>query len=436
MFRQLSSDSRTKASEQWFKKQLEYSGLFKKISQKELEKSLPSVRVYYNNHYLKSPHDALIKIPAINVAGDRAVVFQDGLANEGKPDYFAKIPNGHPYLLSPRERLLAAKKIVYSDSLVFATGGYPNTNPLKQYNKPFFASIFSLAGANFEVPHQHATVFTLDQFNQSLHKSTHFSHLYDGVPTNFSDAKKAIGDYDTHETMSRIRVGLFTLLGRRTDGSYRPTLFKDSSIIFLTSPYFRHQLEDVSMLLSAVNEKGLEAGKPALLKATAVGMGFYAKIDTSYGIQHLLFPYYLRAYKKLLVEQSYPWIAEIEFPIFDEAQQEQFDRVFEDYKGPIKVYRSERDVLKLTEEEIKKYTPCILNPSDAFAYTGNEWGYGSVEAMIGNNTSLRIDQNPHTNPLLLDPNHHVGVKIKADYSTEFSRGSDLEESSGLKILHR
>ncbi|KTD76534.1 type IV secretion protein Dot [Legionella waltersii] len=419
----------------WFKSQLDSVGLMQKISRNQLQKSLPSTKVYFNKNYLQDSrkvHDSLVKVPAINVSGDRDVVFQSGVPFTGKRDYFKQIPEGHPELLSPQERLNAGKKIVHSDSVVFARGGYPSNNPLRLYKKPFHARIFSLAGASFENDYLHSRLFMLDLYNPAIKQGTPFDSLFKGVPIDFSAAKKEIGNYDGTDDLSRIRLG-FTLLARTGSGVYYPTFRKDSSVIFLTKPYFRHQLEDISMLLSATNESAHEAGKPALLKATAVGMGFFAKIDGAYDIQHLLFPYYLRAYKKLLEEHTYPWVAQIEFPVFNELQEMQFDGVFEDYKGPVKVYRTRRDVLEFTEQEIEEFTPCLVNPSDVFALTGNEWGYGSVEAMIGLNSSLRMDQVHHTNPRILEPENHVGVQIHPDYSAELVKSAELTSGSSLKV---
>lgn len=274
-----------------------------------------------------------------------------------------------------------------------------------------------MAGAAFENSYLHSQLFILDPYNLKI-KNDAFSHLYKNTPTEFEVAKKELGTYDLNPSMTRIRIGL-PLLGRTSSGFYYPTFGKSNAVIFLTEAYFLHQLEDISLLLASINESAKEAGKPAFLKATAVGMGFFAKVDGTYGIQNILFPYYLRAYKKLLTENSYPWIAKIEFPVFDESQQFQFDVIFDTQTGPVQVTSSHRDVLEFTEEEREKYFVCVINPSDAFAYTGNEWGYGSVEAMIGLNSSLRLDQVSHANPMLLDPNHYVGITINEDYSTEF-----------------
>lgn len=410
----------------WFEKQLAASGLKERFPPREL-KSRPTARVYYNAHYLDTPaiRDSFIKVPAVNVAGDRSGIYQNGLPISQPLDFFANILPGHPALLSPEERVKAGKKIVYSNSKVDRSGGYPYTNPTKHYKSPFNVGIFSLAGAAFENLYLHYPLFMLDPHNPVI-KPKKFAHLYKGLPTEFIDAKNILGPYDGDNNLTRIRTG-FPYLGRTQGGTFYPTFGKSNAVIFESEAYFRHQLEDVSLLLTSVNDAAEESGKPALLKATAVGMGFFAKIDGSYDVQHVLYPYFLRAFRKLLSEKSYPWIKGIEFPVFNELQETQFGSIFEDVDtGHVHVYSTSRDVLEFTEHEREEYFPCVINPSDSFALTGNEWGKGSVEASIGLNSSLRLDQVHHSNELILDPAYHVPVSIKEDYTAEILRRANAE----------
>jgi hypothetical protein len=66
-----------------------------------------------------------------------------------------------------------------------------------------------------------------------------------------------------------------------------------------------------------------------------------------------------------------------------------------------------RGLLDLSEEAWAGYTCGIVNAGDAFALPGNEKGYCSVEAMLGENTSMRRGQVYLHNPWLLDPERHV-----------------------------
>lgn len=400
----------------WFEKQLANSGLRNKISNEHLTKTQHTAKVFYNKQYLpdnQAVQRALTKIPAVNVEGDRSGYFQNGLEFPSDPHFFANIPEGHPDLLSPLERLAASKKIVYSNSLVFASGGYPVTNPIQPYPKHISAGIFSLAGAAFENDYLHYRLFMLDPKNCKIN-TKNFEGLFSNLTTDFEEAKRELSVYDLNDSLARIRTGL-PYLARTRSGTYYSSFTKTNSVIFLSKAYSRHLLEDTALLLASVNTTAEEIGKPALLKATAVGMGFFAKINGSCEIDYLLYPYFLRAFKKLLEEQSYPWIAKIEFPTFSELQQIQFDSVFENFRNPVAVTQSSRDVLKFTEAETEKYFPCAINPTDAFALTGNEWGFGSVESMMANISSLRFDQVPLVNPLLLDTQNHIPVHIGSDF---------------------
>lgn len=412
----------------WFEKQLQDSGLSHKVTREQLTATQPTIKVFFNKKYFPDEstiHRALTKVPAVNVAGDKSGIFQNGLDFPNEPKYFSRIPEGHAELLSPLERLTAAKKIVYSNSQVFASGGYPHINPQEAYTKPINVGLFSLAGASFENSYLHQRLFILDPYNRNVN-TARFESLFSKLPTTFEEAQKELGTYDLNHSLVRIRAGL-PYLARTASGFYYPSFGTTNSVIFSSEAYTRHLLEDTSLLLTCVNEAAKEVGKPALLKATAVGMGFFARINGSCEIDYLLYPYFLRAFKKLLTEQSYPWIAKIEFPTFNELQQHQFDGVFEDFLNPVQVIQTGRDVLKFSAAETELYFPCAINPSDAFAYVGNEWGFGSVESMIGNNSSLRFDQVPHANPLLLQSQHHIPISIKPDFSAEIE-AANLDDS--------
>lgn len=278
-----SSANLPKTPTEWFKAQLKVSKLEDHLPKLVLENSKKSIRVLYNNHYLThddthapySLHRALTKIPAINVAGDRTGIFQNGLSFPNYRDFFARIPLHHPELLSPAERLSAGKKIVFSNSSVFASGGYPYNNPRQVKKKPHPVGIFSLAGASFENSYLHYSLFMLDPINFQISPSK-FIHLYQDIPTNFKDAQTHLGEFDVSPLVKRIYTGL-PFLARSAPDKFYSSFSRKNAVIFLSSAYFRHQLEDISMLLSSVDEAAKEAGKPAFLKATAVGMGFLRK---------------------------------------------------------------------------------------------------------------------------------------------------------------
>ncbi|QMT61815.1 type IV secretion protein Dot [Legionella sp. PC997] len=409
---------------EWLDERFKISGLNDLIPIAARQKTQSTAKVFYNPHYFTSNDSggpfslarALCKIPAVNVAGDREGIFQNGTPFPQSPNYFEQVPLNHPELLSPTERLTAAKKIIFSNSTVVAVGGYPALNPRTLKKDPYEIGIFSLAGASFENHYLHYSLFMLDPVNPKI-EHPKFAHLFENLPTNFKEAQSSLGSYDSDGFITRIRTG-FPFLSRSTPDKFYSSFYKKNAVIFLAEAYYRHQLEDISMLLASVNEAAKSSGKPALLKATAVGMGFFAKVNGEYDIQYLLYPRFLRAFQKLLQENSYPWIAKIEFPIFGEQFQEQFDSIMNEPFEHVEVYRENRDVLEFTKEETENYYACAINPSDAFSYAGNEWAMGSVEAMIGLNSSLRFDQIPLVNRPLLDSDHHIPVKISSNFEAE------------------
>jgi hypothetical protein len=411
-----------KAPRQWLEDQLLSSGLAQKFTPEQQRQTQETVKVFYLQRYYSEGDVAtpfsllrsLTKIPAINVSGDQEGLFQDGTPfPRNSRDFFSNIQTNDQNFLSVDERLHAAKKILYSHSTVFTSGGYPITNPKKVLEHPHKVGIFSLAGSSFENCYLHYPLFILDPINHTI-KNEAFAHWYTDLPTNFRQAQSLIKD---HPSLIRIPTG-FSWLTRTSPNSFSSSYSDKNAVIFLKEAFFKHQLEDVSMLLTAVNNTALENGKSALLKATAVGMGFFAKINGQYDLNHILYPNYLYAFKQLLSEHSYPGIKKIEFPIFSELHKELFNMVMQDYSGDIEVYQASRDVLEFSTEEIERLFVCSVNPSDAFAYSGNEWGNGSVEAMIGNNSSLRFDQVYWLNPLILDPKHHNAMEIIDNFKAE------------------
>lgn len=410
-----------------YQKQYTDAGLTNQFTPEALKKSQASVRVYANDLYINntikpchslSLNRALTKTAAVAVHGDRHGLFQDGTPFPNDQQYFTQLKSGDPRGLSPEERLLAGKKIIASNSLVLATGGYPFMNPKQLLKKPMEIGIFSQAGAQFEMPYLHYQLFVLDPHQSSL-PPTPFSHFYTGLPTTYSEANHAFDLNHFNPNFSLLRQG-FSFLSRRTTGDFYQSFYKKDALILLNKAYQKHLFEDTALMLAAVNEFAKEQGKPAFLKATAVGMGFFAKIDCTYTIQHHLYPYYLRSFRDLLKTGQYPHIAKIEFPTLSEPLEELYKYIMtEETYGGVDVAKSMRDVLTFTDKEQEQFYICVVNPSDANALPGNEWSYGSVEPMIGLNTSLRADQVYLMNENVLSPEHQRMVHIDTEtYKTD------------------
>lgn len=390
-----------------------------KLSPNLMKENTESARVYFNPRYFskKTPpssafslHRLLTKTAAISVEGDRAGHFQDGTPFPD-PLFFSRLKPGSPEGLSPEERLLASKKVITSTSSVLAVGGYPYHNPRENLAKPFQAGVISLVGSQFENTYLQYKMFMMDPHQQQV-ESRLFEHLYGDTPKDYESAQKALKNYDLNDDLQRLRHGLF-FIARNSSGYFYTTPFKKNALIFHQTAYFNGLVEDVFLSLASTNKMAEYARKPAYLKATAVGMGFFARIDGAYDIRSYLFPVYLRAFKHVLENHSFSHIKCIEFPVFEEKGQNSFSLIFGNQTSinGIEVHQSTLDVLAFSDAQKEQYYLCVLNPSDSNAFPGNEWGYGSVESAIGNNTTIRMDQVYLTNPDIIAPEKHIGIPM-------------------------
>lgn len=148
-------------------------------------------------------------------------------------------------------------------------------------------------------------------------------------------------------------------------------------------------------------------------KVTAIGTGFFADVVRSgINIGDILMPLILRAVEQTLSTHSYPNIGAIEFPdfsgwgLFTPSQtgikNEKNDIGF--VKAPY------RDMLGYDKQTRERYVCRVLNPGDCFARVGNELGYGSVEAMIGNNATIMRTQCYIWNEEVLNEGLRIAVE--------------------------
>ncbi|MCX7116884.1 MAG: DUF4804 domain-containing protein [Legionellales bacterium] len=397
-----------------YEQKLIATGLYNRFSKPAIDQTKASVAVFLNEHYLGDTTPSIDRVlthtMGISMAGDKEGKCQDGTAFPDIPGFFSSLEAGDPRGLAPIERIAAGKKIIASNSLAMAYGGYPHHQPRVNYEHPMNVGIFSLAGAQFEMSYLHYRLFMLDPFQTSIEKPL-LSHLHHGLPRSYSEATDILNHNAYFVGLSNLRLG-FSFLSRKQNGNFYSSFRQKNAVIFLENAFKRHMYEDVALLLAAVNESARHAGKPAYLKATAVGMGFFARVDCVFDIKHHLYPYYLAAFHDLLKTGAYPHISTVEFPIFSRMLDTLHETTFPEKRvGGVTIEFSHRDVLDFHESEREKYYPCVVNPSDANALPGNEWGDGSVESTIANNTTLRADQVYLVNPLVLDPAHHHSVHI-------------------------
>lgn len=402
-----------------------------KIPAETSQKNKKSVKVFFNQKYFPdslgtdpdtsySLSRLLTRTAAISVDGDKAGYFQNGEPFKEK-DYFAKLQPGDPKGLSPQERLIASKKIITSNSSVMAVGGYPHTIPRQNLKKPFQIGLLSQVGAQFENSYLHYRAFIMDPY-QDIIEHPHLKHLYEDTPTDFRSAAAVLAKYDSNGDLFRPRDGLL-YIARNTSGHFYRTFFNKNAIIFNRKAFFNSLVEDIHLALIAVDQMAEKEKKPAFLKATGVGLGFFAKINCAYDIHGYLLPIYLHAYKHVLETYSFPHIKVIEFPIFGDEEENTYDLVFNGQSkiNHIEVSHFARDVLSFTDKEREEYYVCAINPSDSNAFPGNEQGYGSVESALGNNTTIRTDQVYLTNTALLNPENQIGINLSEENSLTISR---------------
>ena len=179
----------------------------------------------------------------------------------------------------------------------------------------------------------------------------------------------------------------------------------DDNLIFLSQAYLMSAIEDITLVLTAFN--AMLTVPMGWLKLTAVGMGFFAKLDMTKSISNILIPLFLQAFHWVATNLSskFDKIKVVEFPDYSGRYKPYWGNQIGSFRT---VHTHKRDLLLLTGEDAS-YRVGVVNPADVMSYKGNEPQYASVEAMIGNNTDLRYNQVAVFNPYLLRASNYVSV---------------------------
>jgi hypothetical protein len=383
-----------------------------------------SAKVYFDAEYFPdealtpgseeafSLHRLLGKTASVCIAGDVDVMWPDG-SHTDNPEFMAKLTDGSEQGLSPAERRIARKAVIASKAAVTSYGGYPASNLKQKYHSPKEAVLISQAASQFEISYLEAELFLLDAFNQST-PDPRFSSCYPGgIAPDYTEVSKMLGDYDTNGDFTRLRDFPLYIARHPVSGRYHRSCFSTTAVILNRQAYFNTLVKDIVLQLSIADDFAAKDGRLAHVKATASGMGFFAKLAMTYDISGQLFPTLLAAYKHVLENYHFPHIDCVEFPIQTHGRSECFKLIFESTPqiGDITVFHCPRDLLDFTGLDPEKVLPVAVIAGDANAFAGNEWFYGSVDSMVGNNSDIRLTQVPLTNPLLLDPSHQVAVTI-------------------------
>ncbi len=145
----------------------------------------------------------------------------------------------------------------------------------------------------------------------------------------------------------------------------------------------------------------------AHLRICAVGGGWFAV--NKYGdfrkqVAALILDAFVSVLSKTLAS-SITRIEHCEFTYFDNCNPDAIKRLHQLFRCS---FTSNDICLPLAPHQSHR-TLVITNPSDTFAILTNELGYDSVEAEIGNNTTLRLEQSYHFNTHLLDHVNYVSI---------------------------
>jgi hypothetical protein len=306
-----------------------------------------SARIYYDARTVRSGHEAhamLRFVPAVATDADSHIVMPDGEHGRHIADD----------LLAPHERRRARRVVVASYVAVHAMGGY--NAPLRLLDVPWQAVAISVAGPQFEVDYLEAQEFV----------SVGSSRIRGAVPIRLDGQTLAHLDADAYERAMR---------------------------------------RDISLWLAAFSDF-VGPSRRGWLRLTAAGMGFFAMYLRRVDLSPTLMSRFLAALRSLAEEGGVPAnVRVIELPDFA-AGRYWLGREGEGDKaigigGVTFLHAPRLDILSPPDAEVLRcYAVGFINPADAFSWKGNEGGWASVEAMVGDNTDMRYVQVPARNPHL------------------------------------
>lgn len=264
-------------------------------------------------------------------------------------------------LLTRRERRLARKIVVTSINTIYAQGGYGKSQ-FSLHPTPWSAIIISAAGAQFEMDYLEAQDFIVEAGQ---------SRDYNCLPY-YKEYKPAYNEINPNDYDNIIRIG---------------------ADYFMKNIYREAIAGDILLMCKAFSSY-VDQGN-GWLRLTALGMGFFADYyKTHNNIKDILLPLFIEALVSV-VPKIPSNIRVIEIHDFFNGgfwfTGVNSDRI--KMGNVIFVHSKYVDVLSYPTQAIEKgYIIGLINAGDAFAWKGNEFTSQSVEAMIGNDTDLRVTQ--------------------------------------------
>eukprot|EP00708_Paratrimastix_pyriformis_P002952 GAFH01001716.1.p2 GENE.GAFH01001716.1~~GAFH01001716.1.p2 ORF type:complete len:441 (+),score=111.27 GAFH01001716.1:180-1325(+) len=379
----------------------------------------------------------------ICVSGDNAIELQNGTALMGPEGrrYAAVLASRNlPPLLDYTERRKAHKKVIASRCRCFASRGYPRGEP-QPYAKPYpEVIVVTAAGPQFENDALEWKDFIIDvdqPANPTPLFPSYYRHSGGAIPAHseildlmrrVSRQGVEISPEEKQKSEAYLSCGIFPVVVSPGEKPIKPVAGeKPGPIFFNAAAYFNCMVEDIELILTAfarmVDERNQELPADApkrkgYFKFVAIGCGFFAQ-NRRFGagtLSPMLYPLMLAALQNVLTanrlprdRHGQPLIDTIELPDFSGRS------IFTPSWGDEPIHGISinkghaRDALDFTREQFATYWCGCLNAGDCFCIPGNERQYASVEAAIGNNTDMRIQQAYFHNPQLLDLSRYVPV---------------------------
>ena len=299
------------------------------------------IRVYYLDKYIRfiDMSKYLVYVPLVAINGDGYVRLR---GNDIPFVDGLEITNykQRSDLITYDERIKARRKVILSNNLLFGYGGYKSEQVA--YKKPVKCIILTYAAPQLE--------------NLNL-------------------------EYQLFISKNNIPKSI-----RLNNGAY-----------FDMIKYTQTIREDVSLILHAIEDYCSDKHS-AYVHVVAAGTGFFANVPNVGNIGHLLMPIILESYLIVLRNNRFENIGVL--CLLDFTSNNQFS-----YTGKINnvniITEKNRDVADFNYVK-SNYSFVAINPGDAFSSIGNEAPNASVEAALGNCSTLRITQNFFYNPSIFD----------------------------------
>ncbi|MBU0651226.1 DUF4804 domain-containing protein, partial [bacterium] len=404
-------------------------------SSDKFKTSKGDVKVFYNDAYFDkgqindkegtefgSLNRLLTKVQKVCVDGDQYFKTLDRQEFKGNKavKVLASIGDeknaiGFDKALVLEERKKSRKKVIASDSLVFAKGGYPASSKIEENTNPQECIVISAAGPQFEMMNKLEYQDFIIDLSQNQSKTTNeFSMRYckstNGDIPDFYTVNKQMGN--KKETENYLKISDTMILNKEA----------------LLNSY----IEDIYLILKSfdqmVADKNKREGtnKKGYFKTLGLGLGFFANIAGINDIGECLAPVMVEAYNKVLNNYKFENIGQIDFSAFGHLETALNKYPLDNKINGIEITSGKKDIFDFDGINRDEYIVGALNPSDSNALVGNELNYQSVEAMMGENSTITVDQTFITNDKLTDKENFVPVKIDIVQKKEDKKDS-LEE---------